>query len=101
MRNPKHKSFSISTESTKKIAEAKAKLDPNSELQDVNDRDVRKETELLSLGIRPDTGRQVVRESNKDIKLRSQNDSVDLAKYMTGGGYAVDTAKLATKKLFG
>jgi len=97
----KYKADSISTEITKKVAELKAKLDPNAELQEVNDRDVRKETELLSLGIRPDTGRQVIRENNKDIQIRGQNASVDLAKYMTGGGYTVDTAKLATRKLFG
>lgn len=96
----KYKADSISTEITKKIAEAKVKLDPNSELQEINDRDVRKETELLSLGIRPDTGRQVIRENNKDIQIRGQNASVDIAKYMSGGGYTVDTAKLATRKLF-
>ena len=96
----KYNPSSISTETTKKVAELKAKLDPNAELQEVNDRDVRKETELLSLGIRPDTGRQVIRENNKDIQIRGQNASVDIAKYMSGGGYTVDTAKLATKKLF-
>jgi len=96
----KYKADSISTETTKKVAELKAKLDPNAELQDINDRDVRKETELLSLGIRPDTGRQVIRENNKDIQIRGQNASVDIAKYMSGGGYTVDTAKLATRKLF-
>lgn len=96
----KYKADSISTETTKKVAELKAKLDPNAELQEVNDRDVQKETELLSLGIRPDTGRQVIRENNKDIQIRGQNASVDIAKYMSGGGYTVDTAKLATRKLF-
>lgn len=100
MKNVKHKASSISTKTTKEIAETKSNLDPNANLDEINSVDVRKEVELLSLGIRSDTGKQVIRENNKDIVLRGQNASVDMAKYMSGGGYTVDTAKLATKRTF-
>jgi hypothetical protein len=67
MKNIKHKASSISTKVTKDVAEAKAKLDPNMDIDTVNSKDVSSEVELLSLGIRSDTGKQVIRENNKDI----------------------------------
>ena len=100
MKNIKHKASSISTKVTKEVAETKARLDPNMDIDTVNSKDVSSEVELLSLGIRSDTGKQVIRENNKDIVLRGQSASVDMSKYMSGGGYMVDTAKLATKRTF-
>ena len=98
MKNKKHAASSISTNGALQGFKDKLSISATADLEEVADKkSASDEVALLSLGTRKDGGPQVVTEK-KDLEIKGQNASVDLSKYMTGGGYTVDTSKLAGRK---
>lgn len=98
MKNKKHAASSISTNGALQGFKDKLSISATADLEEViENKSASDEVALLSLGIRKDGGPQVVTDK-KDLEIRGQGTSVDLSKYMTNGGYAVDTSKLAGKR---